>query len=284
MSELNLGAKLTALRLEKGVTQDEVANALDISNKTVSKWENGSSSPDIERLVRIAEYFGVSSDFLLGLENTNVKISELIDREFDGLNRCDAVLKMFDLSNNIFNSTFKRMGYCSDEKETVPEIVRGAPRNIISNEYLYQMDVNSEYLNMSCSLFRNKLNFAWLENDNNIRCITELLKFLSNELTVKICKLLHSEDFPENFTAKYLADKIDADEASVADLLEYACGIELCDKQTAHLRDGDTIIYSSRGHGRILMILSVAYEHMCGINAHDHFYGGTSKMIGGANK
>ncbi|MBR4881011.1 MAG: helix-turn-helix transcriptional regulator, partial [Clostridia bacterium] len=62
MSELNLGAKLTALRLEKGVTQDDVANALDISNKTVSKWENGSSSPDIEMLVRISEYFGVSSD------------------------------------------------------------------------------------------------------------------------------------------------------------------------------------------------------------------------------
>lgn len=43
MNEMKFGAKLTALRSEKGVTQDEVSNALNISNKTVSKWENGVS-------------------------------------------------------------------------------------------------------------------------------------------------------------------------------------------------------------------------------------------------
>ena len=43
MSELNFGAKLTALRSEKGLTQEALAEALDISNKTVSKWETGVS-------------------------------------------------------------------------------------------------------------------------------------------------------------------------------------------------------------------------------------------------
>lgn len=236
-------------------------------------------------LVRIAEYFDVSSDYLLGIEQrTPVDVAAAIDREFTDFGRCDAVLKIFDLSNNIFSSAFKRMGDWSDEREVIPEIVRNAPRNILSNEYLYRMDVNSEYLNMSCSLFRNKSNFSWLENDESIRCVAELFRFLSNELTVKICRLLHSESFPENFTAKYLADNIGADESNVADLLEYANGIELCDKQTAHLMDGDVVIYSSRGHGRILLLLSVAYEHMCGIKVHDNFYSGTSKMIGGVKK
>ena len=43
MYECKFAKKLVALRLEKGVTQDEVAQSLAVSNKTVSKWENGGS-------------------------------------------------------------------------------------------------------------------------------------------------------------------------------------------------------------------------------------------------
>lgn len=50
MNECNIATKLSELRIAKGVTQGEVASALSVSNKTISKWENGTSSPDLSML------------------------------------------------------------------------------------------------------------------------------------------------------------------------------------------------------------------------------------------
>lgn len=56
------------LRKAKGVTQSQLAEYLGISFQSVSKWENGNSMPDITLLPRLAEYFQVSVDELLGLK------------------------------------------------------------------------------------------------------------------------------------------------------------------------------------------------------------------------
>ena len=58
---------LAGMRSERGMTQEEVAAALSVSNKTVSKWERGDSSPDLASLVRLAELFEVTTDTLLGV-------------------------------------------------------------------------------------------------------------------------------------------------------------------------------------------------------------------------
>lgn len=65
MGKINL--RLAELRKRKGATQQDVAEILNISFKTVSKWENGGSMPDITVLPALAEYFEVSVDQLLGL-------------------------------------------------------------------------------------------------------------------------------------------------------------------------------------------------------------------------
>ena len=59
------GATIAALRKKKGYTQAELAERLSLSNKTVSKWENGDSCPNIEALYRLAEFYGVRMDDLL---------------------------------------------------------------------------------------------------------------------------------------------------------------------------------------------------------------------------
>ena len=56
---------ITELRTSKGYTQLELANKLNYSDKAVSKWERGESLPDISVLLRIAELFGVSLDYLV---------------------------------------------------------------------------------------------------------------------------------------------------------------------------------------------------------------------------
>lgn len=67
--ELRLGNKIRQLRLQKGVTQDTLAKALNLSYQTVSKWENGTSMPDIQLLPELAVYFGCSIDDLFDLSD-----------------------------------------------------------------------------------------------------------------------------------------------------------------------------------------------------------------------
>lgn len=70
----NLNLQISKLRKAKGITQNELANVLGISFQSVSKWENGNAYPDITMLPLISQYFGVSVDFILGLDpRCNIK-------------------------------------------------------------------------------------------------------------------------------------------------------------------------------------------------------------------
>ena len=57
--------KLYELRKQKGLSQEELANRLNVSRQTVSKWEVGESTPDMEKLVAISDLYGVSLDDLV---------------------------------------------------------------------------------------------------------------------------------------------------------------------------------------------------------------------------
>jgi transcriptional regulator with XRE-family HTH domain len=61
-----LGVRIAELRKKRKWTQEELAKKLAVSAQAVSKWENDSSMPDIDLIVKIAEIFEVSTDYLLG--------------------------------------------------------------------------------------------------------------------------------------------------------------------------------------------------------------------------
>ncbi len=65
MKENTLGERLKRLRIQKGVTQKNFADALNVSPSAVSKWENGQNVPDMEMLLAIARYYGKSLEELL---------------------------------------------------------------------------------------------------------------------------------------------------------------------------------------------------------------------------
>lgn len=67
---------ITELRLLNNMTQMELAEKLNYSDKTVSKWERAESSPDIAVLVEIAKLFGVSLDYLVRAENIEEAVKE----------------------------------------------------------------------------------------------------------------------------------------------------------------------------------------------------------------
>ena len=67
---------IAELRILNNMTQMELGEKLNYSDKTVSKWERAESTPDISVLVEIADIFGVSVDYLVRSENIEEKVKE----------------------------------------------------------------------------------------------------------------------------------------------------------------------------------------------------------------
>lgn len=61
----DISERLTSLRIERGLTQAELAIEIEISNKVISKWERGISVPSVEVLLRLAKYYNMSLDELV---------------------------------------------------------------------------------------------------------------------------------------------------------------------------------------------------------------------------
>lgn len=62
---MDFNNRLYQLRKQKGLSQEELANRLNVSRQTVSKWEVGDSTPDMEKLIAISDLFDVSLDKLV---------------------------------------------------------------------------------------------------------------------------------------------------------------------------------------------------------------------------
>lgn len=71
--ELHIGTNIKRLRLEKGLTQEQLAALLCVSAAAVSKWEAKNTYPDITMLVPLAGVFGVSVDALLGYDEARAQ-------------------------------------------------------------------------------------------------------------------------------------------------------------------------------------------------------------------
>lgn len=71
-----LNENIKKLRIAKGLNQVEFARALSVTKQCVSNWENDNVLPSIEMLVKIAEFFNVSTDFLLGRTFDNIIVGD----------------------------------------------------------------------------------------------------------------------------------------------------------------------------------------------------------------
>ena len=67
---MKLGEKIAAQRRKLGLSQEELASRLNVTRQAVSKWETGASVPELETLVALARIFGVTTDYLLSMEET----------------------------------------------------------------------------------------------------------------------------------------------------------------------------------------------------------------------
>ena len=60
-----ISEKIMSLRKQYGWSQEELADLVGVSRQSVSKWESAASMPDIQKIIKLSEVFGVSVDYLL---------------------------------------------------------------------------------------------------------------------------------------------------------------------------------------------------------------------------
>lgn len=77
-----LGENIKELRLQRGLNQPQLGNQLGVSKQCISNWENGNLMPSIDMLIRISDFFNVSTDYLLGRETEeSINVSKLTDEQ-----------------------------------------------------------------------------------------------------------------------------------------------------------------------------------------------------------
>lgn len=66
---MNMADRIQNLRKSRGISQEELADKIGVSRQAVSKWESEQSSPDLEKIILLSDYFDVTTDYLLkGIE------------------------------------------------------------------------------------------------------------------------------------------------------------------------------------------------------------------------
>lgn len=75
--KMSFGENLLKLRKGKNISQDELGGHLNVSRQTISKWELNETTPEMEKLILLAEYFNVSMDKLVKGENPQPKIGKV---------------------------------------------------------------------------------------------------------------------------------------------------------------------------------------------------------------
>ena len=89
---MKLGEKICAQRKKLGLSQEELAVRLNVTRQAVSKWETGTSVPELETLVALARVFGVTTDYLLSVEEAPEPAEPLRQDRADFLERLPGFL------------------------------------------------------------------------------------------------------------------------------------------------------------------------------------------------
>ena len=76
MDQKKIGSFLRELRKEQRITQEDLAEKLNVSSRTISRWETGSNMPDISLLIEIADFFDVSIPEIINGERKSEKMDE----------------------------------------------------------------------------------------------------------------------------------------------------------------------------------------------------------------
>lgn len=85
--------RIRDLREDRDLRQSDVANATGIDQKTISNYETGKTNPDSFAIIKLAEFFGVSTDYILGVEKANSDLVSDAEKKLEEIKKRVAELE-----------------------------------------------------------------------------------------------------------------------------------------------------------------------------------------------
>lgn len=130
--KLMIGENLRRLRVERDMTQEELANVLGVSYQSVSRWENGTCYPDVELLPAIAGFFGVTTDKLMGVgeaeeerfvERSEAAFQEAVSRGkvYECIRVAREGVRAYPNNYRLLNNLMYALFIAGDEDGNIPE-------------------------------------------------------------------------------------------------------------------------------------------------------------------
>lgn len=184
---MNIGEQIFFLRKNKGITQEQLATKLGVSNQAVSKWESGQCYPDIQLLPEISEYFNVSIDELMGVPDNNndddilITIKNNIQNSDSGTEMAQImkIVKALHAIVLVMESKKENSGYPEFELDSTID-------HAIQNEWGLSSITLPQIV---ATMRRGSVFFSDDHNvydENSIKKISKLLKSLSDKLTLSV--------------------------------------------------------------------------------------------------
>ena len=157
MDQIKTGALIKQLRKEKMLTQKQLAELLNVSDKAVSKWKCGNGCPDVSLLSELADIFGTDINILLS--------GEINKKESEKGNMKKLKFYVCKECGNIITSTSETDVICCGNKLTALE-----PRKAEENEQLNVEDIGGEWFISSDHMMTKDhyISFVAYINDNSI--------------------------------------------------------------------------------------------------------------------
>lgn len=249
----SMGEIISTLRKDAGFTQEQLANMVGVSAQTVSKWETGTTMPDIMLLPIIADVFGVDIDSLYGIKS-NARSKNIYKHNAHEV---------------LYNSFFEIMEKLWDNAETDAEIAENVNDSVeyLKNHpdtqtlVLSNIDGNGVFAdcNIALTFSKNKDEIQRLYDDDSVW--TVLKRFADGE-TRAVFKYLLADCY-KSFTASCIAAKTWIELPLVERALNNLLHLKLISRTDVATEDG--VIYVYRGgqtHKLVLVysLLAIAYR------------------------
>lgn len=160
---MKFSENLVRYRKLKGFTQEEMAEKMEVSRQSVSKWENSEAVPEIAKIMKLADILDVSLDVLCGREarETNVLESKLENKNKNSKLFLSMLLVVAIVASGIFGYS---IGY--SEKEDANSEIYELPDIIEVSDVIFRVEKNVLTCEFVPSIYSEKLSYRVILSDN----------------------------------------------------------------------------------------------------------------------
>ncbi|MBR6563250.1 MAG: helix-turn-helix transcriptional regulator [Clostridia bacterium] len=262
----NVGETIATLRKEAGLTQENLANMLGVSSQAVSKWETGTTMPDIMLLPLIADVFDTDIDTLFG-------------RRVRSMNK---KLTKDNIHEEMYNSFFEIMQHfwCQYEGKDAVDVrddakkAREAIKKYTNSQTMVLSNIEGNGVFADCDIAltfnKEKNEIAKLFDDDSA---WKVLKRFADGDTRKIFKFI-VENREKSFTSSFIATKCEVELTSAERALRHLLEMNLLGRKDVDTGDGTIYVYFAWGLHKLLLFYAMLTLASRLGNYVEHYRGG----------